>query len=110
MSFQLFPVFESLTDKKIKHNNGMFKCIINKHFINIKYTCDGFYDCFDHSDEENCSMSDRENKTDKFQCFDKSMSVGLQLVCDFITDCPDGSDEINCGKKYYLKNLFSLFT
>lgn len=62
--------------------------------INIKYLCDGFYDCYDKSDEMNCP----ENSTlNRFLCNDHSQLIGTQLVCDFIKDCKDGSDEIDCS-------------
>lgn len=85
-----------------------FKCSKDNFFINWKYVCDGHVDCFDGSDEGNCS-SFHENV---FSCSDGREKISLKLVCDFIFDCQDASDEKHCGKKLLiiLKQIkFNLF-
>lgn len=73
---------------------GKFECIFDKFFINVKHVCDGYFDCFDKSDEKNCTNF----KESSFLCHDKKQYIGIQLVCDFVQDCHDNSDELNCCK------------
>jgi hypothetical protein len=50
--------------------------------------CDGYPDCEDGSDEDDCPM---------FTC-SSGETIRLALRCDVSRDCSDDSDEVNCGK------------
>lgn len=97
-----------------------------KDFVNCKYTtgclhkdwfCDGDDDCWDNSDETNCS-SIKVNYCgrDEFRCGNGSC-VNITVRCDGNNDCNDmdlnsgvSSDEMNCGigKKAYSNSFFLL--
>lgn len=96
--FQNVTVFLSYESTNYECASGTFKCQKDEFCINVKYVCDGFFDCFDRTDEIGCSSLETINSTNRFQCSDKSFFIGLQLVCDFIPDCPDKSDEKDCCK------------
>lgn len=91
-------------DNSLK-TDGEFKCLKDGFFINLKYVCDGFFDCFDKSDEKNCSKSNDSY----FLCHDKSKLIGIQLVCDFVYDCPDDSDELHCGLLFPFFSSFPIY-
>ena len=79
--------------------------------ILFKYQCDGLTDCFDNSDEINCTKSNSETNStttiagpcdeSMFTCEDKER-VPFFVFCDGGMDCADGTDELAC---VYLYNL-----
>jgi hypothetical protein len=59
-------------------------------------SCDGIYDCYDHSDEIGCGLAD-------YVCYDGEVLFGAgDVSCDGIVDCYDGSDEVGCGLPDYV--------
>uniref|UniRef100_A0A8C9TDT3 Low density lipoprotein receptor-related protein 5 n=1 Tax=Scleropages formosus TaxID=113540 RepID=A0A8C9TDT3_SCLFO len=59
--------------------------------IPMAWRCDGFTECDDNSDEENCPVC----TVFQFQC-DKGQCIDAQLRCNGELDCADSSDEQNC--------------
>lgn len=47
--------FSNAIDGQYTCSTGAIKCVIDEFCINVKHVCDGFNDCFDKSDEENCT-------------------------------------------------------
>ncbi|XP_076020346.1 uncharacterized protein LOC143011376 [Genypterus blacodes] len=62
--------------------------------ISPRQLCDGYRDCPDGFDEENC-VKRCPSKTD-FRCKDRRSCVSEALVCDGRSHCHDGSDEVDC--------------
>lgn len=78
--------------------------------------CDGYFDCRNHKDEENCGPAiNMSCPLDKFRCLNGQKCIDPKLKCDHQNNCGDNSDEENCSKwmtRNHLKAyiLFSLIT
>uniref|UniRef100_A0A8C4S2L8 Suppressor of tumorigenicity 14 protein homolog n=2 Tax=Erpetoichthys calabaricus TaxID=27687 RepID=A0A8C4S2L8_ERPCA len=57
----------------------------------LSYKCDGWDDCSDRSDEQNCRCT-----AEQYTCKNRFCKP-LIYVCDGEDDCEDGSDESNCA-------------
>lgn len=89
-------------DRHCKAN--FFQCK-NDHFcVSMRYVCDGIFDCYDKTDEENC----QNDMVDKFLCDDDTRSIHYTLVCDGIPDCQDKTDEIPCGFIFHWNIFFNM--
>ncbi|XP_039656436.1 suppressor of tumorigenicity 14 protein homolog [Perca fluviatilis] len=69
---------------------GRFKCS-NNLCINATLQCDGWNDCGDASDEDNCKCEATQTKCKNGRCKPKFWE------CDGSDDCGDNTDEENCG-------------
>lgn len=92
-----------VSDSKNCLRENFFQCKKDKYCIHKKHTCDGYYDCFDKSDEFNCSIK----FIDRFFCLNTKEEIAIHLVCDYVNDCSDRSDELFCS---WLKiDIFIIF-
>lgn len=53
--------------------------------------CDGYPDCWDHSDEESCTTE--QVCTTKHQCPQSKECLVQEWICDGDQDCKDETDE-----------------
>ncbi|CAN9515311.1 unnamed protein product [Ophioblennius macclurei] len=70
---------------------GRFQCR-NNLCINKTLECDGYSDCGDDSDEENCQCKEAQVRCANGRCKPKFW------ICDGFNDCGDKTDEDNCVK------------
>lgn len=70
---------------------GQFQCS-NNLCVSLTVKCDGYNDCGDDSDEENCKCSESQLKCNNSMCKPKFWE------CDGFNDCGDNTDEENCEK------------
>ncbi|XP_023388009.1 atrial natriuretic peptide-converting enzyme [Pteropus vampyrus] len=72
-------------------SENLFHCHTGK-CLNYSLVCDGYDDCGDLSDEQNCDC----NLTKEHRCGD-GRCIMMEWVCDGDHDCVDKSDEVNCS-------------
>lgn len=61
--------------------------------------CDGYFDCRNHKDEENCGSAVNVScPLDRFRCQNGQKCIDPKLKCDHQNNCGDNSDEENCSK------------
>ncbi|CAL8260356.1 unnamed protein product [Gadus morhua 'NCC'] len=70
---------------------GRFHCD-NHQCVNLTLQCDGWEDCTDRSDENNCTCQESQ-----FLCGNGRCKPSFWR-CDGVDDCEDGSDEEHCGQ------------
>ena len=86
-------VFESKRSTESLFINNLFVCDDSIKCIPYSKVCDLVHDCYDGSDEQNC--------TNHFSCANTGSKIPLTGKCDGKIDCLDMTDECNdeCSKQ-----------
>ncbi|XP_036356085.1 low-density lipoprotein receptor-related protein 2-like, partial [Octopus sinensis] len=71
-----------------------FQCK-NKRCISHYRVCNLQDDCFDNSDEVNCTSPSRQCSLHEFKCA-SGKCIPNRWICDGYKDCPDNTDEKDC--------------
>ncbi|MEZ0310233.1 MAG: LDL receptor domain-containing protein [Myxococcota bacterium] len=72
-----------------------FACATSGQTIPLEWRCDGFANCFDHSDEQGCGYA-------LFTCANETQAIRADWACDAFVNCPDQSDETDCGYEAFV--------
>jgi hypothetical protein len=97
--FRILYIMSSFIEKVCTSDE--FKCDDKSRCIDIKWKCDGDFDCGDHTDEtSNCTHSHTHseepevcNPTSEFKCLTSGECIHKSWQCDGDPDCTDSSDE-----------------
>lgn len=118
----LMPLFpQKFTEKNSfsadfrKCSPGDFECE-PPHGICIpkEKKCDGYFDCRNKRDEENCPSTGSNPSLscdlDQFRCANGQKCIDGKLKCNYHNDCGDNSDEENCSEYFIPFGSYDIWT
>ena len=102
----LFLKVISATDKLSGCGKGFFQCSSSLHHcIPKRYTCDGYNDCPDSSDETTELCGDEDWCKGKLRCGDEARCLDPALCCDPQLD-PSCNVFLDCCEPYVNSNRY----
>lgn len=75
----------------------------NRLCIPLSKRCDGYFNCYDNTDEFECECNLRTH----FHCGNLLSCLPNEKRCDGVVDCWDAADEFNCTKDCFGNNQFT---